>query len=66
MNEDRPGEIIELLGLQRDDLGIQRLEQQQMLLQAGRNPAAPQRIDERNEHATSYPFVTIEVEGRRG
>ena len=36
VNEHAAAEIIELLGLGRDDLGVERLEEQQMLLQAGR------------------------------
>ena len=50
MNEDGAGEILELLGIARDDFGVERFEQQQMLLQAGRNPALAQRLDEGNEH----------------
>ena len=50
VNEHASAEVIELLGFGRDDLGVERLEEQQMLLQAGRNPAAPQCLDKANEH----------------
>ena len=53
VNEHRAGQIIELLGLGGDHLGVERLEQQQMLLQAGGNPPAPQRLDEGDEHGAS-------------
>ena len=62
VNEDAAAEIIELLGVGRDDLGVERLEQQQMLLQAGGNSAAPQRLDKANEHALPLPRARREVE----
>ena len=53
MNEDDAREIIELLGLGGDDLGIERFEQQQMLLQRSRNARLAQRLDETDEHGAA-------------
>ncbi len=50
VDENRPRQIVELLGFLRDHLGVHRFEQQQMLLEAGGNPAAPKRVDEIDEH----------------
>ena len=50
MNEGGAGEIIELLGLGGDHLGVHRFEQQQMLLQRGGNAPAAQRFDKADEH----------------
>ena len=62
VNEDAAAEIIELLGIERDDVGVERLEKQQMLLEAGRNPAAPERLDEADEHAPAHAAPRREVE----
>ena len=64
VNEDAAAEIIELLGIGGDDLGVERLEEQEMLLQAGGNPAAPQRLDKANEHRSPVPPGAREVERR--
>jgi hypothetical protein len=50
MNEGRPGEVVELLGICRDHLRIERLEQQQMLLERGGDSAAAKRFDKADEH----------------
>ena len=55
VDEAGAGEVIELLGpvggaALLDHPGVERLEQHQMLLERGRQPAAPQRLDKRDEH----------------
>ena len=50
VNEGGARQIIELLGLGGDDVGIERFEQQQMLLQRSGNARLPQRLDETDEH----------------
>ena len=62
VNEHRPREIIELLGLLADHLGVHRFEQQQMLLQAGRDPPAAKRVDEVDEHGC---FLTAGLVNRK-
>ena len=64
MNEGRAGEIIELLGLGGDDLGIERFKEQQMLLQRGWNAAAAQRFDEADEHV--FPYAVRPERSRGG
>ena len=53
----RAGEIVEILGRPLDDLGVQRLEQQQMLLQAGGDPGAAQFVEEVQEHRPCFYFA---------
>ncbi len=59
VNEHGAREIIELLGFLRDHFGIDRFEQQQMLLQAGRNSSAAKRVDKIDEHGV---FLTARPE----
>ncbi len=46
LHEGRPGEIIEFIGIVRDDIGVERLEQDQVLLHGGGNARGAQRFDE--------------------
>ena len=66
VNEHRAGEIIELLRVAANNLGVERLQQQQMLLQAGRNPALAQRLDEGDEHGAGLGGTGARRNSRRG
>ena len=50
LHEGGAGEIIELLGLGRDHVGVERLEQGQMLLERGGDARGAQLVDEGEEH----------------
>ena len=50
LHEDGAGEIVELLRRRPDHLGVERLEQHQMLLHRGRNARRAQLVDEGEEH----------------
>jgi hypothetical protein len=62
VREGGAAEKIELLRLGGDDLGIERLEKQEMLLQAGRDPATPKRFDKADEHGPPLANEAAEVE----
>ena len=59
----RAGEIVEVLGRPLDHLAVERLEQDEMLLEAGRNAGGAQLVEEGEEHQRLWLLVPTVASG---